>query len=104
MADFDWKAFDLSKWWRAVTAAGVGISLAAIAAKYPPAILIGLGLLSFGSGEWIQHPGVTLPASSYGLPHGIVTTHERRLGPLGLMLDGLGAVLFVAGVVKLLLA
>jgi len=103
MADFDWKKFDLSNWWKALTAAGIALSVAAIAAKFPAGAFAGLGVLFLGIGEWHQHPSVTLPAASFGLPQGVVTTHERNVTPVGVAFDILGAVLLVIGFVKLLL-
>ena len=104
MSDFDWKKFDLNKWWKALTGAGIAIALAAIAAKFPPALFIGLGVMFFGIGEWYQHPTQTLPAGSFGLPPGTVTTNERNVTILGIAFNVLGLALFAVGLVKLLLA
>lgn len=104
MADFDWTKFGLDHWWKAMTAAGTALAVAGVAAKCPPAILLGLGLLLGGLGEWHEHPERTVPGESYGFPFGTVTIHERRVSPLGLALDVAGGLLFVVGLVKLLAA
>jgi hypothetical protein len=104
MADFDWKRFDVSHWWKVLSAAGIAMLVAAIAAKYPPAIFLGLGVLFLGVGDWHQHPEVTMPAQSYGLPPGTVTTRERNITFIGLALDAIGLVLFLTGLFKLLQA
>ena len=36
MADFDWKKFDVSHWWKVLSAAGIAMLMAAIAAKISP--------------------------------------------------------------------
>ena len=54
-------AMDLDKskpvrWWNIVAFAGGLIAVAAGLEQFIAAVLIGLGLLSFGVGEWINHP------------------------------------------------
>lgn len=101
----DWTKLGLEHWWKMMTAAGTALAVAGVAAKYPPAILLGLGLLLAGLGEWHQHPEIKVPGESLGLPFGgMITTQERRVRPLGSALDVAGGLLFVLGLVKLLLA
>lgn len=100
MADFDLKNFDLEHWWKVLAAAGLAITVASIAVKYPPTIFIGLGLLLIGVGEWLMHPSFTVPVKD-GFERWLVTTQQRRPHPVGFVLDGFGAVLLIAGLVKL---
>ena len=90
-------------WWKTLTVAGVTITAAAIAVKYPPAILLGAGILACGAGEWIMHPEFTTPVQQ-GHQTWLVTTQERRPKPVGNALIVIGALLCAAGVIKLILA
>jgi hypothetical protein len=90
-------------WWKALTVAGVTITAAAIAVKYPPAILLGAGILSLGAGEWIMHPEFTRPIQ-HGVQTYLVTTQERHAKPAGNVLLVVGALLCFAAVVKLMMA
>ena len=103
MADFDLKKFDLEHWWKMIAAAGALIIIASIAVKFVPTIFIGLGLLSIGVGEWWMHPTFTVPVQE-GFQQWLVTTQERRPFPAGMILDGIGALLCIVGLVKLALA
>lgn len=103
MADFDLKKFDLEHWWKMIAAAGALIVIASIAVKFLPTIFIGLGLLSIGIGEWWMHPTFTVPVQE-GFQQWLVTTQERRPFLAGQMLDGIGALLCMFGLVKLALA
>jgi hypothetical protein len=99
MADFDLKKFDLEHWWKMLAAAGVAVSVASIAVKYPPTIFIGLGVLSAGIGEWINHPYQEQIGFNFKL-----TGHPRSPRISGLLLDGVGLTMTVVGLVKLALA
>ncbi len=79
------------------------IVVASIAVKFVPTIFIGLGLLSVGAGEWLMHPVFTVPYQD-GLQHWMITTKERRPKLSGILLDVLGALLCIAGLIKLALA
>jgi len=97
------KDFDLEHWWKMLAGAGVAIVVASIAVKFVPTILIGLGLLLIGLGEWRMHPRIQYPVGT-PLDGGIVTITPRMLSPLGLAADGLGGLLGVVGLIKLVLA
>lgn len=49
------KNFDLRRWWIAAIAVGVAVVFAALAAKDRDVVLIGLGIVSCGFGEWLNH-------------------------------------------------
>lgn len=51
------KGWHLEHWWRLLAAAGALIVLTSIPTKFSAGIFIGLGLLFFGVGEWINRPG-----------------------------------------------
>jgi hypothetical protein len=97
------KDFDLEHWWRVLAAAGVAIVIASVAVKFAPTILIGLGILSVGIAEWMQHPQQQFLVGQSVFDRGLVTTHPRVPKPSGLALDALGAGLCIAGLIKLLL-
>lgn len=49
--------FKLDHWWVGLVAAGIAVMAAAKLAPDPKAfVAIGLGLLLFGIGEWMNHP------------------------------------------------
>lgn len=100
LADFDLKKFDLEYWWKMIAAAGALIVIASIAVKFVPTIFVGLGLLSIGIGEWINHP-----YREYfdGGPY-MLTGHPRLPSMGGLLLDALGVAMAIVGLVKLALA
>jgi hypothetical protein len=50
------KKMDLDHWWKLVGAAGGLIAIASTPVQFVPGLLIGLGLLLFGVGEWANHP------------------------------------------------
>ena len=53
------KDFNFKHWWTLVAAAGAAIAVASIPAHFVPGFLIGLALLAFGVGEWINRPRET---------------------------------------------
>jgi hypothetical protein len=96
----DWlKQFDLRRWWIAAIAVGLVISLAAIAANNRDALLVGLGIISCGFGEWMNHRMETEI-----MRRGTLTTYPRVNRPIGLTLDGLGFMLATAGLYHILMA
>lgn len=50
------KEFDDRHWWILVAIAGGLIAVASAPVKFVPGFLVGLGLLVFGVGQWIDHP------------------------------------------------
>jgi hypothetical protein len=96
----DWlKGFDLSLWWRAAIAVGLAITIAALAANNLPLILIGLGIVACGFGEWVNHPMLI-----EFMRGGTLTSHPRFNRPLGLMLDALGIALVGFGIYRLIMS
>ncbi len=95
---WDWlKALDLGRWWKVAIAVGVVIAVTAVAAKDRPSLLIGLGMIAGGFGEWMNHPMEMEPRAG-----GMLTTFERKNRALGLIFDILGLLLIVIGLFSLL--
>src|SRR5271170_7970369 len=65
--------FKADRWWNVVAGAGGLIAVAALWQQFIAAFPIGLGLLSFGVGEWINHPPRTEIARSM-----VVNTHADQ--------------------------
>ncbi|WP_441280525.1 hypothetical protein [Tardiphaga sp. 862_B3_N1_1] len=99
MPDLDLKKFDLEHWWKMLAAAGIAVSIASIAVKYPPTIFVGLGLFAAGIGEWVNHPYQEKIGFNFKL-----TGHPRSPRISGLLLDGAGLILAFVGLVKLALS
>jgi hypothetical protein len=64
---------------------------------FVPGVLIGLGLLLFGIGEWVNHP-IQMKRSG-----GVITeSYPWRLSFFGVLLDVIGVGLFGFGLFRLL--
>jgi len=97
------KGFDLTLWWNSLVAVGLAIIVAALAAHERGLIFIGLGMISWGFGEALNHKTMIefTPPNAY-IPQGVITSHPRISRPIGLCLDSAGIVLIVVGFWKLL--
>lgn len=98
-------SFDLKHWWKAVVAAGVALAVAAVAAKHSALLVVGLGLISCGVGEWINRPlqQTVVQQGVYGI-NGIISGHPWKASPLGLVLDVLGVGLLCYGLLRIVIA
>jgi hypothetical protein len=91
------KEFDDRHWWILVGIAGALIAVASAPVKFVPGFIIGLALLSFGVGQWIDHPLKT------GIGPGFkITGYPWRPSILGVALSLGGIVLFGLGLYHLL--
>jgi hypothetical protein len=93
----DLQDFNFKHPWALIAAAGAVIA-AGSAASFVPGLLMGLGLLFFGVGEWINHPQHT--EIIRGETVGSYITHKTnpwKPKPFGLLLDALGIGLFGYG-------
>jgi hypothetical protein len=92
----------LNHWWSILAIAGGLIAVAAVPGQFVAAFLIGVGLLSFGVGEWINHPRRTEIARP-----GVVSIYARtKSNPWkpqvrGILLDALGIGLLGLGLLRL---
>ena len=69
------------------------------------ALLVSLGVLLIGIGEWINHPlqSAILPANAYR-PGGVITSYPRNSSALGVAFDIAGLALFAVGLWKIVAA
>jgi len=96
---WDWlKALDLGRWWKVAIAVGVVITVVAIGVKDRADTLIGLGMISGGFGEWMNHR-----MESTNKAGGVLTTFERKNRALGLAFAILGLLLIGGGLGSLIL-
>lgn len=98
-------AFDVSEhWYKAVLAAGVVLAGAAVAVGHNPLLICGLGLVLWGIGEFINHPyQEKLVMNDYGSVNAKISGRPWQPNPFGLVLDAIGGILLVIGLVKVLL-
>jgi hypothetical protein len=94
----------LDQWWKAVAAAGVAISVAAVAAKYNALLLVGIGAIFIGIGEWINRPHRSYFAKDPFGGNGIVSGHVHEPRKLGVFLDVVGIALIGYGLFKIIIA
>jgi hypothetical protein len=96
MIDFP-KEFDDRHWWILVAIAGALIAVASAPVKFVPGFIIGLALLLFGVGHWIDHKLLT------GVGPGFTTTrYPWQPSVFGVVLSLSGIVLFGFGLYRLL--
>lgn len=67
------------------------------------AILLSSGMLLIGLGEWKNHKyhSWIKPPNVYTGPTAFIQTKVRQSDPLGLILDGIGTILIIFGVLSL---
>ena len=91
------KDFDHRYWWVLIGIAGALVATASAPVKFVARFLIGLALLLFGVGQWIDHPLQTRVGASY-----VITSHPWCPTVLGCGLSLIGVILFGVGVYRLL--
>ena len=98
MPELDLKSIGLTHWWQALVAAGLAIMVASVTVKFVPTILIGLGVLLFGIGEWRNHQLQTRIDGGFK-----ITGYPRSQNIFGLACDVAGLILVGLGIWKLVL-
>jgi hypothetical protein len=98
----DLDAFKLDHWWHFVAIAGGLIAVAAVPGQFAAAFLIGLGLLFFGAGEWVNHPRQTQVKGAKVVGIYKVTGNPWKPKVHGLLMDALGIGLLGLGIFRLL--
>jgi hypothetical protein len=91
------KDFDDRHWWILVGLAGALIATASAPVTFVPGFLMGLALLLFGVGQWIDHPIVTSVGQGFK-----VTKHPWHPSIFGVTLSLAGVALFGFGLYRLL--
>lgn len=91
------KDFDSRHWWILVGAAGALIAAASAPVSFKPGFIIGLALLTFGVGQWIDHP----LQMTFG-PGFQTTQYPWHPTVLGVLLSIAGAIMFCVGLYRLL--
>lgn len=93
------------QWPIALVIVGMAITVASIAAGARPMAIAGIGIISLGIGEMINHPyREELTFDGYGRPNGKLTGHPRNPSVSGLIFDAVGAGLFCLGLVWFIVA
>ena len=92
----DLKDFNIQHWWKLMAGAGGIIAAASIVPKSTLGFLVGLSLLFFGLGEWINRPRKAVKETVEGVAgFKIVDDYPWKASILGLILEGIGVLLFV---------
>jgi hypothetical protein len=90
-------------WYKVVAVTGGLAIVASIPAGASAGIVIGLGLLGIGCGEWASRVTVQQPTPAKGgIPWGIARSTIRVWRPLGILLDLGGVILLAAGLYQIL--
>jgi len=91
------KKFDLARWWQAAIVVSLVTLLAALAAGQNGFAMIGLAGVLCGFGKWMNHR-----KEMEIRPSGTLTTYERANRTQGLVLVGLGVVLGLIGLYRVI--
>jgi hypothetical protein len=95
----DWlKTLDLGRWWNVAMAVGAATTIAALAVKEIGFAATGLGMLSFGLGEWLNHR-----KEMVWIKGEILTSYPRFNRPAGIVLDVIGVLLLGFGIYRVVL-
>jgi|SRR5665213_2242663 len=86
-----------ANWWSLLGAAGALMAASSAPVIFVPGVLMGLGLLFFGVGEWINHPIQTRRAGG-----AIAESFPWTFSFFGILFDAIGVGLFAFGLFKLL--
>lgn len=95
------KAF--SEWYKLMVAAGCLLVAGALAAKNQPLLLVALGMVFAGFGEFINHPFITAIEDA-GLMSRVYSGRPRRNKPVGWILVIIGCGLGGVGLYRLVIA
>jgi|SRR5450631_4500082 hypothetical protein len=98
----DLDRFKPDHWWNVMAVAGGLIAVAAVSQQFVAAFLIGLGLLLFGAGEWVNHPRQTQVKGAKVVGISKVTGNPWKPKVHGILLNVLGIGLFWLGMFRLL--
>jgi hypothetical protein len=98
MAEFK-DIYNFKNWWTLLAATGGAVAVAATPKLWVPGWLVGLGLLLFGAGEWINRPSTVQKQTAEGLKgFRVVPANRWQFNALGFALDTIGAALFGLGI------
>lgn len=97
--------FNLRQWYKGGVAAGVALIVAAAAAGNSALMLFGVGTFVLSWGEWINHPFQSrLAYDDAGRHIGTFSGEPRRNKIVGLILAGIGGLVFLGGLAILVIA
>jgi hypothetical protein len=88
----------LDKWYKALIAAGVALGVGAVAAHHNQLLVMAVGMVLVGVGEFMNHP-----FRSYRDGLTVYEGHPRIPCLAGHILDAVGALIMLFGIVKLLM-
>jgi hypothetical protein len=88
--------WDLEHWWKLMAMAGALLAIASAPTRFGPGVLMGLGLLLFGAGQWNNHPIQTKRSGGQ-----IVESYPWHPYFFGLLLITIGIGLFCFGLYRL---
>jgi hypothetical protein len=87
----DLKDFNLKHWWTLLAAAGGIIAAASIVPKSTLGFLVGLSLLFFGIGEWMNRPRKLKKETVEGLQgFRVVDSYPWQFSWLGVIFEAIG--------------
>ena len=101
MKDLAKDAFD--EWYKLCAASGVALAIAALAAGHAPLLIVAIGLVFTGLGEFINHPfQCRLEPNPFGFGVVTISGRARRNKPIGLAIVIAGGAMVALGIIRLL--
>ena len=90
-------------WYKVVAVTGGLATVASIPVGASAGIVLGVGLLGIGCGEWASRVTIQQPTpAKAGIPWGVARSTTRVWRPLGMILDIGGAILLIGGLYQIL--